>query len=157
MDAGTVHGLKSIPCLPDNPTPQNHLHSLLDWKTKTFLNSWGSWIPLSLCSVVIDNLLVQISGLGVVLEERQSPVNHANCFGHMANLVLSCRVSDLNFTHIMGHLTCPQELLRYPHAIDQLHVKCPKFVRTRWFLYGGRVLICFETFRHDFRIYEPTT
>jgi hypothetical protein len=95
VDAGNVHHLRTIPCLLTNPyhmdepallsLRQNEIFTKPDYarlfeELIEIVQSSG----LILCSVVIDNLAAQSSGLDETLLNTASPVIHIHCFAHMA-------------------------------------------------------------------------
>jgi hypothetical protein len=80
-----------------------------------------------------DNLPAQSSGLAHVLTDTESPVIHIKCFAHMPNLVLSHMASTADFSVIMTRLRKPQGVLRCGSAHEVVGLKCPRFIRTRWF------------------------
>jgi hypothetical protein len=77
------------------------------------------------CSVIIDNLPTESSGLEALLRNSDSPVISIKCLAHMANLVFDNTVSIGNFVLIMGRLTELQDLLRSPSARKVIGRKCP--------------------------------
>jgi hypothetical protein len=144
VDAGTVHSLKSIPCLLTNPHYAGspvllELHENSNFTAEEyeqlFLGLFQTIVAngLVLCSVVIDNLPAQSSGLDAAISESNLPVLHIKCFAHMANLVLLNSMSDANFDKVFGRLTTIQNDLRRTEVVNALGRRCPRFVRTRWF------------------------
>jgi hypothetical protein len=144
VDAGTVHSLKSIPCLLTNPHYAGfsvllELHENSNFTAEEYQELFANLfrtIELNefiLCSVVIDNLPSQSSGLDRAISERKLPVLHVKCFAHMANLVLLNSMSDANFDMVFGALTRLQNDLRKTEVVNALGKRCPRFVRTRWF------------------------
>jgi hypothetical protein len=93
------------------------------------VNSLG----MVLCSIVVDNLPVEVSGLDRGLQLSDSPVIHVECLAHMENLFSVTTVSTPNVSWTMDYLADLQKLLTSPPATVQLGAKCPKFVRTRRF------------------------
>jgi hypothetical protein len=141
-DAGTVHKLKSIPCLLSNPHCADPPVLLELFENTNFtkqqyqelfitLFAETSSLGLVLCSVIVDNLAAQSFGLDAALGNL--PVFHIKCFAHMTNLVLSNAKEDPNFKKVFGILEEIQRQLRTPEMVQLLGKKCPKFVRTRWF------------------------
>jgi hypothetical protein len=142
VDAGTVHSLKTIVCLLTNPhyPIQPVLFALREDPNFTaddyavlFVELFSSieQYPIVMCSVVIDNLRAQSSGLDRVV--GQSIILHIKCFAHMINLVLVNTMTNAYFAEIMDEMKQTQRLFRLQPAIDAIGRKCPKFVRTRWF------------------------
>jgi hypothetical protein len=136
VDAGTVDQLKSKPSLLSNPHAseqpvflvlrENRNFTVQDYyqrfrKLMAIVDSSG----MVLCSIAVDNLLVQVSGLERVLQMSGSPAIHLKCFAQMANLVLASTVSTPNFSPIMNYLADLQKLVRSPLATAQLGIKCP--------------------------------
>jgi hypothetical protein len=112
VDAGTFYHMKSIPCLLTNPhvaeqpvllaLRENRNFTIQDYcdlfcELIAIVDSFG----MVLCLNVVDNLLVQVSGLDRALQVSDCPVIHVKHFAHMANLVLGSTVSMPNFSPIM--------------------------------------------------------
>jgi hypothetical protein len=98
VDAGTVHHLKTIPCLLSNPCHMDEPVLLTLREHESFANQNYARLfqklieivqssGLILCLVVIDNIAAESSGLHQTLLEIVSPVIQIHCFAHIANLV----------------------------------------------------------------------
>jgi hypothetical protein len=142
IDAGTVHTLKTIVCLLTNPylVTQPVLLSLRENTNFTAddyailfveLFSLLEGSPIVICSVVVDNLPAQSSGLERVLAE--SPILHVKCFAHMTNLILVNSQDGEVFMNVMAELGTVQRIFRVKSVASLIGQRCPKFIRTRWF------------------------
>jgi hypothetical protein len=141
VDAGTMHTLKTIVCLLTNQhypiqrvllALRENTNFTADDYVTLFVELFSSieQYPIVTCSVVIDNLRAQSSGLdrGV----GWSIILHVKCFAHMINLVLVNTTTNVYFAEIMDELKQAQRIFRMQTAIDAIGRKCPKFVRIRW-------------------------
>jgi hypothetical protein len=142
VDAGAVYTLKTIVCLLTNPylVAQPILLSLRENANFTaddyavlFVELFSRFeeYPIVICSVVIDNLPAQSSGLERALTER--PILHVKCFAHMTNLILVNSIGEEIFTNVMEELRTIQRIFRAQPVATLIGRKCPRFVRTRWF------------------------
>jgi hypothetical protein len=144
VDAGTVHHMKTIPCLISNPYCPDPpvlltLRENADFTTEQCYELFTELFAIVdsagpvLSSVIMDNLPAQSSGLDRALFEAHSPVIHIHCFAHMANRIRSYTVSTANCARIMSALSEIQGLLRCKEAHEAIGTKCPRVIRTRWF------------------------
>jgi hypothetical protein len=144
VDAGTVHHLKTIPCLLANPHKLDSpvllsLRENTNFTKEQYSELFAELIltvesyNLVVCGIVIDNLPAQSGGLDDLLSRANSPIVHIKCFAHMANLVLANCLSEPPLARVMFLLTEMQSLLRTPEAAAEVGGRCPRFIRTRWF------------------------
>jgi hypothetical protein len=144
VDAGTVHQMKTIPCLISNPYCPDPpvlltLRENADFTTEqsselfTELSTIVDSAGLLLSSVIVDDFPAQSSGLDRALFEAHSPLTHIHCFAYMANLILFHIVLTVNCARIMFALSEIQGLLRCKVAHEAIGAKCPRFICTRWF------------------------
>jgi hypothetical protein len=86
ISVGTVYQFKSIPCSEAlrenrNSVIRDHYEPFSD--LMVIVDSFG----MVLCSIAVDNLPVQVSGMERALQMNGSLAIHVKCFAQMANLV----------------------------------------------------------------------
>ena len=154
VDAGTVLGVAVIHSLLSNPyhkefplvldvTENNHFDKFmyrdLFEKLCTMCHEQGCIV----CSIITDGLRAQVSGLEMLLREKEScsTIYQIRCFAHLTNLVfVDCLKQSPYLKSVVLEISSLVRLLRSPAVAEELNEKCPSLCPTRW-LYLFDVLI----------------
>jgi hypothetical protein len=144
VDAGTVQGIKAIPCLLTN-TFYTGPPLLFDLRTNTNFTK-NDYIAISVILVIkLKPLESSHVHLPLIIYRRNhldsmsSPalnnpaIFHVKCFAHMANLVLATAMKSHHLECVFVILNEIQDTLRTEDTKTMIRVRCAKLVRTRWF------------------------
>ena len=147
VDSGTVLSFHTLHVLAGNPY-EDGLPILFDLQEDSHFDKAqyelafqeqfevASRDGITICSVIIDNLPAQVSGLLNCLDSPNPKIRavlYVPCFAHMSNLVFQKARKEISpLRDEIDRIESVIRFLRTPDAISQIGARCPKTVPTRW-------------------------
>ena len=157
VDAGTVLGVATIHSLLTNPyhrefpivleiTENDHFDKFMYRDLFERLCMICHEQDLIVCSIITDGLPAQVSGLEMLLQEKESCscIYQIRCFAHLTNLVFNDCLKQLpNLKAMVRDISALVSLLRTAVVVEELREKCPAICPTRWlYLFDILMWLC---------------